>query len=59
MGNFKNKRKYDPCCWTEHIEKSKTLKILERSYVLGDERFVGEDGSKDDDEEDLEVLACI
>jgi hypothetical protein len=26
---------------------------------LGDERFVKEDVSKDDDEKDLEVLACI
>jgi hypothetical protein len=59
MGNLKNKRKYAPCCWIEHIERSKTLEILERSYVLGDERFVEEDGSRDDDEEDLEMLACI
>ncbi len=37
----------------------RTLKILERSYVLGDERFVKEDGSRGDYEENLEVLACI
>jgi hypothetical protein len=36
-----------------------TLEILERSNVLGDERFVKEDGLGDDDEEDLEMLAHI
>jgi hypothetical protein len=32
---------------------------LEKSNVLGDERFVKEDGLGDDDEEDLEVLVHI
>ncbi len=59
MGNLKNKRKYAPCCWIEHIERLETLEILERSNVLGDERFVKEDGLGDDDEEDLEMLAHI
>jgi hypothetical protein len=59
MGNLKNKRKYVPCCRIEHIERLETSKISKKSNVLGDEGFVEEDGRRDDDEEDLEVLVHI
>jgi hypothetical protein len=59
MGNLKDKRKYVPCCQTKHIERSETSDISEILDVLGDEGFVEEDGSRDNDEEDLEVLVRI
>jgi hypothetical protein len=59
MGNLKNKRKYATCCQTKHIEIFETSKISKKLDVLGDEGFVKEDGSRDNDEEDIEVLVCI
>jgi hypothetical protein len=56
---LKTRKKYGPCCQTKNIERLETLEILERSNVLGDKRFVEENGRGNDDEEDLEVLAYI